>query len=66
MEKYIKYKRIETTIIKEDNEIQSFLDDLIINGWEIINYSEKNIANTVITKYINVIVLVGKKQSNVL
>lgn len=66
MEKYIKYKRIETTIINNNDEIQLFFDDLIVNGWEIINYFEKIITSTDTTMYINIIVLVGKKQSNVL
>lgn len=65
MNKYIKYKRIyEKT---NDEEIQSILDNLIVEGWEIIYYNEsnKNISITEVMysdKHVfHVTILAGKK-----
>jgi hypothetical protein len=60
MEKYIKYQRFIKTFFT-DEEIQNFLDMLITDGWEIIFYKEEEK-----TKRITIIVIGGKRQSNVL
>lgn len=61
MNKYIKYKRFNKTFNhnsanhSEDTEIQEFLNELIVDGYEIIYYNE-----TVKSKLINITVLCGK------
>ena len=50
MERYIKYKRLEKTFqYPNESEFQEFLDELVVNGWEIVYYNEKiytdNIGN---------------------
>ena len=63
MEKYIKYKRHEKSFLNKgfEDELQEWLDSLVVEGWEIINYHENHKV-----KEFNVIILTGKKQSNVL
>ena len=39
MSKYIKYKRISGTFTNDD-EVQNKLDEIIMDGWEIIYYNE--------------------------
>jgi hypothetical protein len=71
MEKYIKYKRIVKKFETKDLEsnLQEFFDELIKDGWEIIYYNEKHnevaIANVYLSNF-EIILVVGKKQSNVL
>jgi len=60
MEKYIKYQRF-INIFYSDEEIQNFLDKLVADGWEIISYEENEK-----TKRITIIIIAGKRQSNVL
>lgn len=62
MEKYIKYKRVDEKLTAE--ELQDFFDNLIIDGWEIIYYHEELIG--VVNTKIHIVLVVGKKQSNVL
>lgn len=72
MENYIKYQRF----IKEcgtNEEIQSFLDEFVTNGWEIISYKEEKkiiivpLGNTGTTtaETIEISVLAGKKSSQI-
>lgn len=63
MERFIKYKRIEK-MVENEEELTIFFDDLIIDGYEIIYYNEEIIANHSFN--LNVIVVVGKKQSNII
>ena len=74
MEKYIRYKRIKREVVLEE-DVQEFFDELIAGGWEIIYYDESAISksyvdentNTMINKHIiEIAVVVGKKQENVL
>lgn len=63
MEKYIKYKRFSELI--EPHEIQKFLDDLIIEGWEIIYYNEtKSEVKYSESLKLNVVIIAGRKQDN--
>ena len=71
MEKYIKYKRISTSILDTEENIQTFLDGLIKDGLEIIYWDEKrsgsfNPVTEHIDYYIDITTLLGKKQSNIL
>jgi len=74
MERYIKYKRFEKEIpftrndnfmsvvmTKEDQNtfIQTFFDELITEGWEIISYNEERIL-----EHFKIIVICGKKQES--
>ena len=59
MEKIIKYKRF--TEFVNDEGLREFLDMLVIEGWEIIYYSEKPDQNK-----LYVVALCCKKQNNVL
>jgi hypothetical protein len=61
MEKYIKYKRIAELV--DDVTLSQLFDQLITEGWEIIYYNEIVLADMNILK---VIIVVGKRQSNVL
>lgn len=57
MSKFIKYKRfVEFFKISDETKLQSFLDELITNGWEIIYYNE----NIFDDKTIKIIVLCGR------
>lgn len=72
MEKYIKYKRLVETVKMDehfDKNLQNFLDGLISDGWEIINYGEQ--VQTIINQVgldqksentLKITVLVGKRQ----
>lgn len=63
MERYIKYKRISESYSPEG--LQDFFDKLISDGWEIINYNERiDVLNK--KDIIRVVVICGKKQSNIL
>jgi hypothetical protein len=69
MEKPIKYKRFSGTYNKES--IQTFFNELIIEGWEIINYHEIIQPMGILTAtpneiLIHVTILGCKRQSNVL
>lgn len=74
MDKYIKYKRIVETVHDNHEEIQKFLDKLITDGWEIINYNEtcrSEIASGETTicnfvSYLDIVAIVGKRQNNIL
>jgi len=61
MEAYIKYQRFVRKL-NGDKEIQKFLDEIVTDGWEIICYNETIIDFVTL----NVTILGGKKQSNVL
>jgi hypothetical protein len=63
MEKYIKYERITGQYSRET--LQEVLDNIIKNGQEITFYNERleRINNN---DLINVVIVVGKKQNNVL
>ena len=61
MEKYIKYKRFTEDFVDSD-EIQKFFDELITDGWDIIHYQEEPKD----VKTLNIVVVVGKRQSAVL
>ncbi len=62
MENYIKYKRFVKELNGEE-AIQSFFDDLIVDGWNIISYTEKVKSVTAM----ELIVICGKRQnSNIL
>jgi len=62
MEKFIKYKRFEIEIF----EIESFFDELVKNGWEIIYYDERITPSTNSISNVNVIIVCGKKQKTTL
>lgn len=74
MNKFIKYKRIVETVHDNHEEIQKFFDKLITDGWEIINYNEtcrSEVAVGETTAYnfvscLDIVVIVGKKQNNIL
>lgn len=71
MEKYIKYKRIRASILDSQENIQTFLDELIKDGWEIIYWNEKSggafdTENSTIQYHIDITTLVGKRQNNVI
>ena len=59
METFIKYQRIDKAI--PFDSLQDFFDDLIINGWTIISYAEKEVDMPLM---IRIILLVGKQQRN--
>ena len=66
MEKFIKYQRIEKTLPLDT--LQDFFDELVAGGWEILYYREyvreikPNNGNTTIS----LVIITGKKQSNIL
>jgi hypothetical protein len=70
---YIKYKRIKETFdMTHDNEFQNelqrFLDKLIEEGWDIINYNEHYFTipeGGAAIPTLSVIVLVGKTSSQI-
>lgn len=78
MIRFIKYKRIdmELPVI----ELNKLFDDLITEGWEIINYKEEEIQYNINNEKTNlgkrdinyshsnlhIIIIVGKKQNNVI
>lgn len=71
MEKFIKYKRIIKRFGPKDLEsnLQNFFDELIKDGWEIIYYNEnrnKVAVLKVYMSYLEIIVVIGKKQNNIL
>jgi hypothetical protein len=77
MEAYIKYKRIKETFnltnSKEfENDLQIFLDKLIQDGWNIINYNEQYFTvpdGSAAIPHLVVVILAGKTsnlQKNVL
>ena len=57
MERYIRYQRLETT---EIDKLQTFFDNLIKEGWEIIYYNE--VEDRTYGFGFKVVVVVGKKQ----
>ena len=57
MQKYIKYKRFE---YKDIESLETFFDDLIKEGWEIIYYNEVDIPSIWGFK---IIVVAGKRHS---
>ena len=59
MDTFIKYKRL-VEYLKED-KIQEFLDQLIKDGWEIIDYKE---TPEVLNDQLKITVLTGKKREN--
>lgn len=61
MEKYIKYKRFEKDV-NGHKDIQKFLDTISSEGWDIIHYME-NVKDTF---SLSIVIIGGKKQSNVL
>lgn len=70
MERYIKYKRISKEFVLLDRDHQEdFFDDLITEGWEIIYYNEtidKMDINSSELPRLRIVVVVGKKQNNIL
>lgn len=68
MEKFIKYKRIRKVFYED--ELEKYFDELITEGWEIIYYDETNhsyvSSGNVNKMQFTVIIVAGKKQSNVL
>lgn len=63
MEKFFKYERITGQYSKES--LQETFDNIIKNGQEIVFYSERLERNND-SDILNVVIIVGKKQSNVL
>ena len=59
MEKFIKYKRFEH---KDMESLQTFFDDLIKEGWEIIHYNEVETKPSESIWGFKVVVVAGKKQ----
>ncbi len=57
--KYIKYRRIEK-YCNTTEDIQNFFDELITEGYEIINYSEKKESHDGRKFFYSIIVTVGK------
>lgn len=65
MEGYIKYKRFNTKV-KEDG-IQKVLDDLVVEGWDIIHYNERVMSQEPYEPYIIMLtILAGKRQNRML
>lgn len=69
MDKPIKYRRFSGTYNKES--LQTFLDELIIEGWEMIYYNEIIQSSGVLTSSpneisIHIVIIGCKKQSSVL
>ena len=60
---YIKYKRIEQ-ICNTVEDIQTLLDNLIIDGFEIINYVEKKDSLDGKSFFFNIIIIAGKIKNN--
>ena len=60
--KYIKYRRIEK-FCGCTEDIQTFFDELITDGYEIINYSEKKESHDGKKFFFSLIVTVGKLRS---
>ncbi len=72
METYIKYKRIKELV--DENKLEEFFDNLIKGGWEIIYYYESepitytksyDLKEITFTK-IPIIIVAGKRQSNII
>ena len=63
MDVFIKYKRHVNAFPNEnfEKELQEWLDKLVTEGWEIINYAENHKQN-----HFDVVILAGKRQNNVL
>jgi len=60
MEKPIKYKRFAE--FHTEQTLETFFDELITNGWEIISYEEeRRLENSIL-----VIVICAKKQNNII
>lgn len=66
MEKFIKYQRFDKTLPLD--ALQEFFDELIAGGWEIIHYKEyvREIKPSETKITISLVIVAGKKQSNVL
>jgi len=64
MERYIKYTRIVKKVNVET--LDTLFDDLITNGWEIINYHEEGNNSTLSGVEFLVRIVAGKRQSNIL
>ena len=63
MERFIKYKRIEEKLTLP--ALQVLFDELITDGFQIIYYNEKKEINNVWgNPEINVVIVAGKKQSD--
>jgi hypothetical protein len=72
MEKYIKYKRIKESV--DVTKWDEFFDGLIKGGWEIIYYNEGTVSakstgeqapyDTIVI--VPVVIVLGKRQSNIL
>jgi len=65
MSVYIKYKRINITL--KESEINTFFDNLIIDGWNIIYYNEfiipyESLNNEITENSINMTIVLGKKR----
>ncbi|MFW6246728.1 MAG: hypothetical protein ACOC22_00935 [bacterium] len=62
MEKYIRYKRFEYKYVNTGNEknVQEIFNDLISEGWEIINYIET--PHNFTPDVNNIVIICGKKQ----
>ena len=60
MQKFVKYKRFETV---ELEKIQTFFDDLIKDGWEIIHYNEVDSSPSIAPFGIKVVVVAGKRHT---
>ena len=56
-----KYKRFCKELTNDD-EIQTFLDEITTKGWEIISYTEKEIGGMGIIK----VTIISKKMANIL
>lgn len=63
MEKFIKYKRIQKEV--NDISLQQLFNELITEGWEIIYYKEE-IHVDVRQNILCVVIVAGKKQSDIL
>lgn len=61
--KYIKYKRIEQ-ICETTDDIQILLDQIITDGFEIIQYFEKKGTHDTKTFFFEIIIVVGKLRNN--
>ena len=68
MERFIRYERITKKIRVNFGEYhtQDFFNELIKDGWEIVYYNETEINSTIddVYSYLNIVVVVGKKQEN--
>lgn len=63
MSNFFRYKRFEYKNVdtRVEKNVQEILNDIVLDGWEIVNYSEKR--NEVDGHLTTIVILCGKKQN---